>query len=69
MEIQAPFKSIEEMDGYVFIYTSPDIANSVFKRLYDELYHRHPELIGHPGGVMIEDDLLCFLGYEVFVWQ
>jgi len=39
------------MDGCVFVYTSPDIAKKVFKRLYDELYQRHIKLIGHPGGV------------------
>jgi len=67
LETQAPFKSIEEMDGHIFVYTSPDIAQRVFKQLNDELYHRHPELIGHPDGVFVEDDVLYFRGCEVFV--
>ena len=69
IEIETPFDSHEEMDGYVFVYTSQEMAQRVFKQLHNELYHRHPELIGHPDDVTIEDDVLCFLGCEVFVRQ
>ena len=41
------------MDGCVFANTSPELANVVFKELYDILHHRHIEETSHPDGVMI----------------
>lgn len=67
MKIEMPFDSYDEMDGYVFVYTSPDIAQKVFTKLSEQLYHRHPELIGHPDGVSIEDEVLSFKGCETTV--
>ena len=65
LEIKTPFDSYEEPYGYIFVYTSPDHTQEVFKRLYNKLYLRHPDLIGLPEGVSIEDGVLCFKGCEV----
>lgn len=42
-------------------HTQPAADSTVFRL--------HIELIGHPDGVTIEDDVLCFRDCEVFVWQ
>ncbi len=42
IDIQRPFDTYEEMDGYVFVYLSPDIVNRVINQLHDKLNHRHP---------------------------
>ncbi len=69
VEIETPFDSYEESDGFVLIYTSPDIAKKVFNKLHDTLYKKHPELIGHPDGFFVEDDILYFRGCEIFMWE
>ncbi len=66
-EIAEPFNSQQEPDGFVLIYTSPEAAKDALSKLYDKLYHRHPELIGHPDGVTIEDGVLHFKDCEVLV--
>ncbi len=66
-DIAKPFDSWEEPDGFVLIYTSPEAAKDALSKLHDKLYNLHPELIGHPDGVTIEDGVLNFKGCEVFV--
>ncbi len=68
VEIEKPFVSYDEMGGYVFVYTSTDAANRVMTKLHNELYNRHPELIGHPYGIFREDKILYFRGCEVVVF-
>ncbi len=66
-DIAKPFDSWEEPDGFVLIYTSPEAAKDAFNKLHDKLYNLHPELIGHPDGVTIEDRVLNFKGCEVWI--
>ncbi len=66
-KIAKPFDSWEEPDGLVLIYTSPEAAKDALSKLHDKLYNLHPELIGHPDGVMIEDGVLYFKDCEVWV--
>ncbi len=68
-DIEEPFTSHEgELDGYIFVYTSKELAQQVFDRLHERLQGLHPGLIGHPEGVNVEDDnVLYFKECEVYL--
>ncbi len=55
----------EEEDELVVAYLSNNEAKDAFNKLHDKLYNLHPELIGHPDGVTIEDGVLYFKGCKV----
>jgi len=48
---------------------SPDKTRKAFEGLYEKLCGLHPELIGEPEGLTMEDEVLIFKGCEVFTWQ
>ena len=68
-EIEPPFGRSDQPDGLGLIYTSPDKAKKAFDGLYEKLCGLHPELIGEPEGLTMDDDVLVFKGCEVFTWQ
>ena len=66
-EIEPPFGRCDQPDGLGLIYTSPNKAEKAFEELYEKLCGLHPDLIGDPEGLIIEDEVLYFRESEVFV--
>ncbi len=58
-----------EEDMMLFVYSSPEIAQSLLGQLYEKLCAIHPDLIGHPAGVSFDSEaqVLYFKKCEVFV--